>query len=94
MVTQFYDIVILVNGRLAQSVERHIDVVNVIGSNLLSPTRNKRSDFFMGDKYDTCVSYVRIRIGVEESTVLSNHKTRRGDRTSSIAHKKSALADL
>lgn len=33
-------------------------------------------------EYDTCVSYVETRIGVEESPVLGIPKTRRGDRVS------------
>ena len=37
----------LVQGRLAQLVERHIDVVNVRGSNPLSPTNYSPLKFYL-----------------------------------------------
>lgn len=37
-------------GRLAQLVERYIDVVDVTGSNPVSPTNLKQSGKLVGDK--------------------------------------------
>lgn len=62
---------------------------------LYRPPKSEHSEVFIGDKKANCFAFVRIRIGEpageglgprEESTVLGTHKTRRGDRTFSIAH--------
>ena len=47
-------------GRLAQLVERFIDVEEATGSNPVSPTNLSRSGEIMGDKKANSFAFVRI----------------------------------
>ncbi len=74
-------------GRLAQLVERHIDVVDVRGSTPLSPTKIQKAESFdsafcilVGDKKANCLAFVRSRIGVAVSIMTNRVMNRNCDR--------------